>query len=266
MTTTSQTWTEEMVQAAGARIQLVKGGSGEPLLILHDELGHPGWMRFHDALAAEHTLYIPSHPGFGKSERLDWIMAMRDMAGWYLAALDDLELSPVNAVGFSLGGWLAAEMATMRPHAFKRLVLVAPAGIKPPVGEIYDMFLAVSQQYIKDGVHDPDNVEELARLCPEEPSDEQIEAWEDAREQSSRLAWKPYMHYPGLPHLLRGVRDLPTLILWGRNDPIVPVSAGQVYNESIEGSRLVVLDDCGHRPEIERPDDFVREVVRFLAE
>ena len=69
MTTSTEPWTEEIVEVAGTRLQLVKGGTGEPLLILHDELGHPGWLRFHEALAQQHTLYIPLHPGFGKSER-----------------------------------------------------------------------------------------------------------------------------------------------------------------------------------------------------
>ena len=64
MTTSSITWTEEMVEAAGIRIKLIKGGSGDPLLVLHDEMGHPGWLRWHEALAQNHTLYIPWHPGF----------------------------------------------------------------------------------------------------------------------------------------------------------------------------------------------------------
>ena len=59
---------------------------------------------------------IPSHPGFGKSPRLDWIMTVRDLAGWYLDALDDLGLGRVNVMGLSLGGWIAAEMAAMCPH------------------------------------------------------------------------------------------------------------------------------------------------------
>ena len=65
MTAASQAWTEELVELAGSKIQLVKGGSGEPLLILHDEMGHTGWLRWHQELAQNHTLYIPSHSGYG---------------------------------------------------------------------------------------------------------------------------------------------------------------------------------------------------------
>ena len=90
-------------------------------LIFHDEIAHPGALKFHEALAQDYTVYIPSHPGFGRTPRLDWVMNMRDLAGWYLMALDELNLGPVNAIGCSLGGWLAAEIATMHPGQFKKL-------------------------------------------------------------------------------------------------------------------------------------------------
>jgi len=266
MTTVSATWTDEIIEAAGTTLQLVKGGAGEPLLILHGEMGHPGWLRYHRALAERNTLYIPSHPGFGKSRRLDWVMNMRDLAGWYLDALDDLGLGQVNVVGFSLGGWLAAEMATMCPDQFKRLVLVGAAGIRPPAGEIFDMFLVVAKEYMTACVLDPAKVVEFKQVCPDEPTPEQAEAWEVAREEACRLSWRPYMHYPALPQLLRRVKHLPTLIVWGRQDPIVPLSAAEVYHQSIKGSRLAVLDNCGHQPEIEKPDEFARLVQAFLSQ
>jgi len=265
MTTSSNIWTEEAVEVGGTTINLVKGGTGEPLLILHDEMGNPGWLRFHEALAQRYTVYIPSHPGFGKSERIEWVMNMRDLAGWYLDALDDLGLGPMNVIGFSLGGWLAAEMATMSPQHFKRLVLVGAAGIKPPEGEIFDMFLVVGKEFITAGYLDPSNTSEFQLVCPDEPTSDQNEAWEAAREEACRLNWRPYMYYPALPHLLRRLKRLPTLIIWGKEDAIVPLSAGEVYNDSIEGSRLVVVDKCGHHPEIEKPNEFVVTVQDFLA-
>ena len=265
MTTATQTWTEQMVEAAGTTVQVVKGGSGDPVLILHDEMGHPGWMRFHEELSEGFELTIPSHPGFGGSPYLDWIMNMRDLAGWYLQALDDMGLSQVNLMGFSFGGWLAADMATMHPDRFSNLVLVNPMGIKPPAGEIFDMFLVMAKEFLTEGFVDPQNTPEFEKICPEEPTPEQVEYWEVAREQACRLSWRPYMYYPGLPHLLRRLKSLPTQIIWGRDNAIVPLSAGQVYHESIHGSELAIMDNCGHRPEIERPDEFVRLVRGFLS-
>ena len=265
MTTTSQTWTEEIVDLAGAKIQLVKGGSGDPLLILHDEMGYHGWLRYHEALAQNYTLYIPSHPGFGKSERLDWIMYMRDLAGWYMQALDELNLGQVNLMGFSFGAWLAAEMATMCPERFKKMVLVSAMGIKPPEGEIFDIFLVTSREYFQQAFHDPENTPEYQELYGGDPTPDQVELWETSREQACRLTWRPYMHYPALPQLLRRLKHLPTLIIWGRDDKIVPLSAANVYKESIAQSQLVVLNNCGHHPEMEKTDDFVKQVKDFLG-
>jgi pimeloyl-ACP methyl ester carboxylesterase len=265
MATGAQTWTEEFVEVAGAKLQMVKGGSGDPLLILHDEMGHHGVRGYQEALAQDYSVYIPSHPGFGETERLEWIMNMRDLAGWYLEAIDDLGLGQINLVGFSLGGWLAAEMATMCPDSFKKLVLVSPAGIKPPAGDIYDMFLVVAKDFITTGFHDPENTPEFQEVCPEEPSPELIEAWEVAREEACRLSWRPYMYYPGLPNLLHRLKRVPTQIIWGRDDNIVPVSASQVFQDSIAGSRISVFENCGHYPAIEKSDEFVRLVKGFLS-
>ncbi len=266
MTTSSQTWTEETANLAGTDVRIVTGGTGEPLLILHDEMGHYAWFRFHEALAQQYKLHIPSHPGFGGTPPQQWITNVRDMAGWYLEALDDLGLGPVNVAGFSLGGWLAAEMVAMCPHLFKKLVLVAPTGIKPPVGEIYDMFLVVAKEFITEGFLDPAASEEFLQACPEDPATEQVEAWEVAREEACRLSWRPYMYNPSLPYLLRRLKGLPTLVIWGKEDGIVPLSCGDVYHEAIQGSRLAVMENCGHRPELEKPDEFLQLVQRFLSE
>ncbi len=266
MTTQTTTWTQEIVEVAGSRLQIAKGGDGAPLLVLHDELGHQGVLRWHEALAEGNTLHIPSHPGFGESPRMDWIMNMRDLAGWYLRALDELGLTGVNVLGMSLGGWLAAEMATMCPQQFNKMALVGAAGIKPPVGEIFDIFLVTAEELLDEACLDSSSVAEFDKVRPAEPPADLVESWAVAREEACRLSWKPYMHYPALPQLLGRLQNLPTLLIWGAQDSIVPVSAGEVYHQSISGSRLEVIDDCGHRPDIEKPDEFVTLLREFFAD
>ena len=262
--TTTATWTEERVEVAGAEMQILKGGSGDPLLVLHDEIGQPGWLRLHQELAQNYTVYAPSLPGFGVTDRLDWIMNVRDSATWTLWALEELGLSNLNVVGFSLGGWLAAEMATQNPQMFRKMALAAPAGILPPTGEIMDMFLIVSKEFITAGVHDTTSAEFQA-VCPDEPTPEQVEAWETAREEACRLSWRPYMHDRSLPYRLGRLKNLPSLIVWGRNDAVIPPSAGEVYNSSIAGSRLVTLENCGHRSDVEKPGELAALLREFFG-
>ncbi len=265
MSGSSNGYTEGTVYVGGTGLTMIKGGAGRPLLVLHEELGHPGWLSWHKALAEDHLLQIPIHPGFGELPRADWVSGVRDLAGFYSRMLGDMAVEPVDVIGFSLGGWIAAEMAAACADQFNRMVLVAPTGIRPVEGEIKDLFVVTARAYLDASVHDADNSPEFASLYGGETTAGQFEAWEDARAESARLAWKPYMHNASMGPLLEGVRGLPTLLIWGRQDQIVPLEAGHLYNQSIAGSELAVFDDCGHRPEIEKTGQFVSRVRDFLA-
>ncbi len=260
-----QEWTAGTVHVGGTGLTIIKGGTGRPLLVLHEELGYPGWLRWHSTLAQTRTLYIPIHPGFGQLPRVEWVSNVRDLACFYSRLLKDMVLSPIDVIGFSLGGWIAAEMAVNRADQFRRMVLVAPAGIRPATGEIMDMFVVTARAYLNASVHDPANTPEFATLYGGDATPEQFEAWEDARAEAARLAWQPYMHNPSLGPLLEGISGLPTLLVWGREDRIVPNSAGHIYNRSIVGSELATFDGCGHRPEIEKSREFISRVQSFLA-
>ena len=265
MTENSQEWTEETVGVAGTNLTFIKAGTGRRLLVLHEELGHPGWLRWHSALAQNHTLHIPLHPGFGRSPRVEWVTSVRDLASFYSRMLRDTGLTPIDVIGISLGGWIAAEMAASCAHQFRRMALVAPTGIRPPEGEIMDMFIVTARAYLDASVNDPANTPEFTSLYGGAATPEQYKAWEDARAEASRLAWKPYMYNPSLGPLLEGVTDLRALLVWGKQDKIVPISAGQVYNSSIGGSELAIFEGCGHRPEIEKSQEFIDRVQSFLG-
>jgi pimeloyl-ACP methyl ester carboxylesterase len=258
-------WREEKVHVGGADLLMIKGGKGKPLLVLHEELGHPGWLQWHSELARDRELIIPLQPGFYRTERIDWIMNIRDLAGFYGRVAREMKLAPVDVIGFSTGGWIAAEMAAQNAQQFSHMVLVAPAGVRPPTGEIMDIFTVTARTYLGNTVLDRDNTPEFNKLYGGERTPEQFEAFEDARSEIARLAWEPYLFNHSLPHHLEGVTGLPTLLIWGRQDQVIPLSAGEAYNKAIAGSKLAVLNQCGHRPEIEKTADFVKLVREFLA-
>ncbi len=256
--------TEETLDIAGARLVMVKGGSGKPLLIFHDELGYPGWMTWNESLAHDRTLLIPLQPGYGKTPRLDWIRSYRDLAGFYSQVVREMKLDPVDAIGFSAGGFIAAEMAAADPRIFSRMVLVAPMGIKPAEGEIMDIFPITIRTHLRATVADPAGTPEFAKIYGGEMTPEQFEAFEDARAESSRIGWEPYMHNPSLPHLLRGLKT-PTLLVWGSADNIVPRGCIDAYQQAIAHAQVAIIEKVGHRPEIENSAEFERVVSRFLA-
>jgi pimeloyl-ACP methyl ester carboxylesterase len=255
---------EKTIRAGGNEITVVTAGSGPTLLILHDELGYTGFLEWQRALAKEHTLLIPLAPGFGRSPQIGWVESSRDLGSLYARILREERLGDIDVIGFSFGGWVAAEMIASNPGQFRRSVLVAPGGIKPPEGELMDAFQVPAQNYIHASVLNPAATPEFGQLYGE-PTPERYEALEDARAQFARLAWQPYFHNPSLPYLLEGTGPQRVLLLWGSQDRVVPRSAIELYKKSLAGSKLVVFEDCGHRPEIEKPEQFVNEVRQFLA-
>ena len=257
-------WTEEKVRVGDSELHVIKGGSGKPLLVLHGELGHTGWQKWHAALAQKHTLWIPLHPGFGKSPPTDWIGGVRDLSVFYSRFIREQKLTPVDVIGFSLGGWIAAEMAIANAQQFKRMVLVGAAGVRPPSGEIMDMFTVTARKYLNDNVLDPHGAPEFATLFGGEQTPEQYEAWEEARAATAKIAWQPYMFNQTMAHLLENIANLPTLLVWGKQDPVVPLSVANLYKDKIAGSRLVTIDGAGHMPEIEKSGEFLKEVEKFL--
>ena len=257
--TTTQTWTEEFVEVAGGRVHLMRGGAGDPLVVLHHDVGPTGWLPFHEQLAGRFTVYAPTHPGYGQSDRPVWMRSVRDQAIVYQWLLAELQLDNVTLVGLGFGGWIAAEMATMSPRGFKRLVLVGAMGIQPSQGEIFDQSLVNHMDYVKAGLHDPSVFD---RIFGAEPDTDQLEAWETNREMTFRIAWKPYMFNQSLPHLLGGGRA-PALVVWGRDDRIVPLECGERYARELRNARLDVIADCGHLVELEKPDELAKLVAAF---
>lgn len=261
MTTLAQPWTEEQRDLAGTTLRLVSGGTCSPLLVLHDEMGNPGWADAYTALAAERRLVIPSHPGFDGSPRLDWVASVRDLACWYVRALGELRLGPVPVLGCSFGGWLAAEIAAIAPQLVSKLVLVSPPGVRPAQGEIFDMFLVTTDDYLQRCFVDAAVYERV--FGGEVPSEERHRR-EAAREQTCLLTWRPYMFDPALPHLLPGIAA-PTLLVWGKDDAIVPLGAAEIYRDAIPNARLELIDRCGHFPHVEQPQALAKLVSEFLA-
>jgi pimeloyl-ACP methyl ester carboxylesterase len=232
---------------------MMKGGTGNPLLLLHRDIGSLAPLDFHERLAERFTVYLPTHPGYGRSERPGWMRSVRDLAVVYQWLLSDLGLENVTLAGLGLGGWVAAEMATMSPRAFPRLALVSAMGIQPQHGEILDQALVNHMDYVRAGLHDPAAFERIFG----EPDTDQLEVWEMNREMSFRIAWKPYMFSQTLPHLLGGVRSR-SLIVWGADDRVTPLECGERYAAALPDARLEVVPECGHLVELEQPEALAR--------
>src|SRR5260370_38471419 len=104
-------WKEQTLRVGGSDLTVVQGGTGQPVLVLHEELGDPGWLRWHSELSRNRTLMIPQHPGFGKSPQGKWTRNIRDLACFYARGMREQGLTPIDVIGFSLGGCIPPDMS-----------------------------------------------------------------------------------------------------------------------------------------------------------
>jgi len=256
-------FSESVVELPTGKVHLLQGGIGEPLLLLHHDVGSAGWLPSHEGLAKHFTVLAPDLPGYGQSERPSWARHPRDLAIILNQFLDERGLNHgVTLLGLGFGGWLAAEMATMNQGRLRSLVLVAPMGLQPREGEIMDQMMMAHVDYMKEGFR---SEEEFELRYGAEPDPEVALAWDMNKEMTARIAWKPYMFSHQLAPLLAGVHT-PALIVWGRDDKVVPLECGDLYASSLPNARLVVVEDGGHFVDMERPEELVQLVVDHAGE
>jgi pimeloyl-ACP methyl ester carboxylesterase len=261
---TLATYTEETFQVGPTALHFLKGGSGRPLLFLHGIEGPEGWLEVHDRLAGRATVYAPAHPGYGASERPDWIETNAHLALFYLWFLQEAGLDQVDLVGAGVGGWIAAEMAVMCPQVLRHLVLVDAAGVRPREGEILDIFVMAWREVIERSFSDPAASSEFQRIYGASPVQDFGGIRESGRSMAMRTCYRPYMHDPALLSLLSRVR-IPALIVWGAEDKVIPLECGHQFQDAIPGARLEVIDRCGHFPHYERPEELAALVSEFVS-
>ena len=255
---------QSTVTVAGTAVELFSGGSGPPLLFLHGAGGNAGWQAWHSDLAQSYTVYVPSQPGFNGTERPDWVYTIADVCHFNQMLAAALGLDNYILMGSSMGGWVAAEMAAMCRYQLKALILVGAAGIKPVQGEIAEIFMVSAQTRQRQRFYDIAQVPNAEQYQRELTPEEQLVAHSN-QEMASRLCWRPYLHNPSLPHYLPAVAT-PTLLVWGRQDAIIPVECGELYRDALPNARLEVIDQCGHSPALEKPAQFLAAVRAFLDE
>jgi pimeloyl-ACP methyl ester carboxylesterase len=244
-------------------IEVIRGGTGKRLLVLHDELGFPGWMAWNRDLAESRELVIPMQPGFGRTPRIPWLRSYRDLAAVYNRLVREQGWGPIDVMGFSAGGYIGAEMAAACPELFSSLTLVGPLGCRPASGEIFDFFAVTVSAHVAATVSRTE-APEFAEIYGGEINGEQFEAFQDARAETARLGWEPFMFDRTLPARIRGIGTLPVLLIRGEEDLIVPQGCIETYSEAIPHASVVTIPGVGHRPEIEDRESFVGAVSRFL--
>ncbi|MFL5908940.1 MAG: alpha/beta fold hydrolase [Solirubrobacterales bacterium] len=267
------------IEVVGAKVNYVEMGEGAPVVFVHGLSGAwQNWLENIPRFARTHRAIAMDLPGFGASQMPPWEITIPNYGRFLRDFCERLGIDRCSLVGNSMGGFIATELAITEPARVDDLVLVSAAGItwararREPaamLGRVGKAAAPLALRFQMSGIKRPGFRKRAFQGVFHDPNALRREMlWENV---------VPALQSPGyfdamvnlvgydIRHRLEEI-GVPTLIVWGRNDRIVPVPAALSYQKRIgDNAELVIFDHCGHVPQIERPVRFNRVVEDFLG-
>ena len=254
------------------KIQYRRSGSGPALVYLHSANGEGEGLLLLDLLADRYDVVAPMFPGFGDSEGLEQVDDMEDATFHLLDLLERLDVDRPILVGSSLGGWMAAELATRYPDRVERLVLVNPAGLYLQGAEIKDIFGRKVEEMVPDLYYDQQHpmaqlMLQFAALAADRDAElpfEMVKPVFQTMAATAKLGWDPYLHNPKLRKRLWRI-TAPTLVVRGAADTLIPEAHARTYAAEIPGATYQEIGEAAHMVMIERPDVLASAIAEFAS-
>ncbi len=260
---------DKSVVVFGAKIRYLESGdAAKPTVILLHGLGGnaENWQFNIAALAANYRVIAPDQVGFGKSDK----PFLKYRIGTYADFLDkfmaELKIEKASLVGNSMGGWVAALLAIKYPARVEKIVLADSAGIIPA------NFSETQIYQLNNSTRD--EIRANLKLIFANPALQNNEALVD-QFFTQRVAANDGYTINAIIESIKRKEDFlndrlgeikkPTLIVWGKQDGLIPVADAMTFNKGIANSELVIFDNCGHVPQFEKALDFNKKVLEFLA-
>lgn len=251
----------EAIDLCAVETSFSTAGDGPPLLILQGANQVEGWLPLYDSLARDFTVILPIHPGYTGAGPAPWLDHVSDLANYYLDFLEAKNLTGVHVLGLSLGGWIAADLAVRNSSRLASLTLVAAPGIYLPGCEPLDIFLRSDSEFIEDLFH-ARHVADAVKIIALDPALEN--AMLNNKVTTAKLTWSPRFYDPALRKWLHRIK-LPTQIVWGEQDAVLPSAYAAEWGRLIQGAHVSLIPECGHAPQIEKPLELESIVRTFIA-
>jgi pimeloyl-ACP methyl ester carboxylesterase len=249
------------VDVGGVDVAYRRKGEGEPVLYLHGLGMTRRWLPFHEALSQDSDLIAPEQPGYGETPRQSWIKDWTDVVLHTLEFADALDLERFHLVGYSFGGWLAAELAVLSPERLKSLTLITPFGLRveghTPT-DIYRMTYAPFMDRCLNGhgADFADYIDEGGEIETRLQSYAEISAL-------GRVAWNPRYDYKLDRRLARVTA--PALVIGVDDDRILPREHVDRYAELLPNARTAIVSGAdnptGHGVVAQEPQRLAQEIM-----
>ena len=258
--------TEKTVQVFGQKIVYYEAGQGSNVILIHG-LGADAssWMMNISALSEKHHVLALDQIGFGQSSKPLVDYKIGTFVDFLQEFMRVLSIPKASLVGNSLGGWIAADFAARHPEMVEKLILVDAAGVKQE-GEV-----KIPIDLNPSTLEGTRRVLEYIAYDHRWVNDQLVRQVFEKRLRNSdgytieRVLAGAFTGNQFLDDKL-GFIHAPTLIVWGQNDGLTPLSMGERFQKGIPGAKLVVFDQCGHIPQMEKPVEFNRTLIEFLSQ
>jgi pimeloyl-ACP methyl ester carboxylesterase len=272
----------EQVEIHGHTVSYLAAGEGPPVVLIHGVTGScDQWAPAARHLAKDHSVVAPDLLGHGQSAKPRGDYSL----GAYASGIRDLIVGlghdRVTVVGHSLGGGIAMQFAYQFPERCERLVLVSSGGLGPEVhpllraatlpgselvlpliagARVHSAGSAVAGLLQRVGLHAGPDVAEMARGYGSLADADTRRAFI----HTLRSVIDPMGQRVNATDRLYLAADLPCLIVWGRRDPVIPVSHAGVAERGMPGSRLEIFERSGHFPQLDDPLRFSELLSDFI--
>jgi pimeloyl-ACP methyl ester carboxylesterase len=235
-------------------------GSGAPVLFLHGVGFTRMWLPFYEAMSQRVDFVAPEHPGFGETPMPAWLRGIDDVVLHYDEFVQKLGIDRYHLVGFSLGGWLAAELAATYPRSIESLTLVAPLGLRVEWVNHPDIFQVGPEELMDRLFADKSK---LAEVAPDPTSLDEIVHLYGESGTFARLAWTPRYNI-ALNRRLHRV-TCPSQVILAEKDRLVPEAIGMAYAGSLPSCKTTRIPGTGHAMIVERPEETADVILSLVV-
>ena len=269
----ANTFLERWINVNGIRTRYITSGDGEPIIMLHGGgagvSGQHNWERSMGPLAAAgYSVFAPEIAGFGMSDKPKSAYSVSGKIDHIQGFIDAMCFDKVCLVGNSMGGRISLWITVNRPEQVRRLILMGPGGMQfettPALKQTFgytpsrEKMRAMMETFCYDPTIVSDEQVELRYQMSLQPgAQEAYEGFAKSRKEPADVAKLDIE-----PHLA----DIktPTLLLWGKQDPVIPVAVGERMAALLPNVEFEIIDRCGHWIQIEHADRFNQLVIEFL--
>jgi 2-hydroxy-6-oxonona-2,4-dienedioate hydrolase len=252
---------EKVAAVYGQNIHYFEVGQGPTVILLHGLGGAKEfWLANIGALAAKYHVYALDQIGFGQSDKplLDYKIAT--FTDFLQGFMQVEKIAKATVVGNSFGGWIAIDFAVQHPEMVDKLVLVDAAGLAwlKPLPDLNPSTLAGWRTLIETVFYNKKMVSDEAVAQAFTQHMRNNDGYTIERTVAGFAS--PQFEDEKLASI-----HAATLVVWGREDELVPLASGEKFRDGIAGAKLLVIEHCGHVPQIEKAAEFNQALLEFLG-